>query len=768
MLEFVGSAFCLPCCSAIPFSLFKMSRRAVCAGSAVLLLLAAAACPRAAGQTTPSFVVNTNADDAGTVYSQCGGTTGAGTCSLRDALAAASNAGSGNITFDGTVFASSNSASANTIVLANGELDIPATTTITGPAPVVVNGVTTPVVTVSGNRESTVFEFEQVTRQPAATATIANLSITNGNSEDEPGGGIYNSGTLTVTDCTFSNNSAGVAGSGGGISSLATLMVTGSTFSDNSANYGGGIYNAGTLTVTGSTFSNSSANYGGGIYSAGTLTVTGSTFSNDSSGNVGGGIAIVGAAATVTGSTFSHNSASSGGGGIYRCCSWDITTLALANNILDGNAPGDLADGSANLSLPAPIDSSGSCSGVALCNAGGNVVGIYNSQRLNPVPISVTPLGNYGGPTQTMIPLPGSPAICTGTATQGGGLSLPATDQRGDPRTNTSYSGYSSSSPCVDAGAVQTNYSVDFTTEPEPIAPATDLSSGVPFQAAVTLDESGVAFGAPPETAPSVTIPLTFAGNGTLTGGSAGTVKGVATYPALQVQATEPDTDDTLTANLTLNSGAAPVPAVSAQSEPFTVQPPAAYMVTPTPGSTLGGASVDFIWNEAAESDEYLIRVGTNGPGSLNIYNGSPIAFSANPSATVSGIPTNGAPVYVTLGYKAGGTWQLINYTYTAYGTPTPPSMATPTPGSTLSGASVTFTWNKGAGSSDFLIRAGTNGPGSLNIYNGSPIAFTANPSATVSGIPTNGAPVYVTLGYKIGGTWQLINYTYTAASPSD
>ena len=46
------------------------------------------------------------------------------------------------------------------------------------------------------------------------------------------------------------------------------------------------------------------------------------------------------------------------------------------------------------------------------------------AQPLNPV---LAPLGNYGGPTQTMALLPGSPAIDAGTS----GPGIPATDQRG-------------------------------------------------------------------------------------------------------------------------------------------------------------------------------------------------------------------------------------------------------------------------------------------------------------------------------------------------
>jgi streptogramin lyase len=202
-------------------------------------------------------------------------------------------------------------------------------------------------------------------------------------------------------------------------------------------------------------------------------------------------------------------------------------------------------------------------------------------------------------------------------------------------------------------------------------------------------------------------------------------------------------------------------------------------MITPAPGSSLSGASVAFTWNEGTiGSSDYLIRVGTNGPGSMNIWNGNPIAFAANSantlSVTVNNIPTDLEPVYVTLGYELNGAWQFINYTYTAYssGTAAPPTMTTPAPNSTLSGASATFTWNEGAGPSEYLLRIGTNGPGSLNIYSGNPIVWTANStnslSIAVSGIPENGAPVYVTLCYYANGAWQYIHYTYTAATSSD
>ncbi len=172
-------------------------------------------------------------------------------------------------------------------------------------------------------------------------STFSGNSSTGGKQYGE-GGGIVNEGKLTVTGSTFSHNSANSSpGSsfGGGIVnfSTGTLMVTDSTFSGNSANgmqygQGGGIDNEGKLTVTGSTFSNNTASgssntdYGGGIvnYSTGTLMVSTSTFSdNSASGDQngqGGGIDNDGKL-TLISSTFSGNSATgkqgSFGGGIF-------------------------------------------------------------------------------------------------------------------------------------------------------------------------------------------------------------------------------------------------------------------------------------------------------------------------------------------------------------------------------------------------------------------------------------------------------------------
>ncbi|WP_231738133.1 FG-GAP-like repeat-containing protein [Terracidiphilus gabretensis] len=91
---------------------------------------------------------------------------------------------------------------------------------------------------------------------------------------------------------------------------------------------------------------------------------------------------------------------------------------------------------------------------------------------------------------------------------------------------------------------------------------------------------------------------------------------------------------------------------------------------------------------------------------------------------------------------------------------PEPPVVTSPTPGSQLSGSTVTFQWTPLSGVI-YQLAVGTKWPGSEDIYGGG--ATTAT-SATISGIPTNGVNVYVMLRSVISGTVYTNFYTYTAA----
>jgi len=178
-----------------------------------------------------------------------------------------------------------------------------------------------------------------------------------------------------------------------------------------------------------------------------------------------------------------------------------------------------------------------------------------------------------------------------------------------------------------------------------------------------------------------------------------------------------------------------------------------AVMSTPVPGSTLSGSTVTFTWSAGAGASAYWLDVGTvQGQGNIYAANEGLIT-----SQTVSGIPTNGAAIYVRLWTLLYGNWSYYDYSYAAGGTKA--VMITPAPVSTLSGSTVTFTWSAGAGASAYWLDVGTV-LGQGNIYAANEGLIT---SQTVSGIPTNGATIYVRLWTLLNGNWSYYDYTYTA-----
>jgi predicted outer membrane repeat protein len=295
------------------------------------------------------------------------------------------------------------------------------------------------------------------------TVTLNSLIIQNG--YDINGGGIYNDlgSNLTVANCTLANNSSALRG--GGIYNSGDLTVTDSTFSGNSAAHGGAIYNDenGYTTVTNSTFSSNTSDKGGGIlnYQFGTLNISNSTFSNNIATLQGGGIFNfnLNANTVVTNSTFYGNSANSGGamyngfslsvtnstisgnsanvygGGIYNDLNSDLTLVnsTLTSNSADkGDGIYNSEDGTLNYvnTMIANFMTGGDC--VNDGDIGTNLKNLVEDGTCSPEfsgdPL-LGPLANNGGQTQTHALLIGSPAIDTGDIT-----ACPATDQRGVPR----------------------------------------------------------------------------------------------------------------------------------------------------------------------------------------------------------------------------------------------------------------------------------------------------------------------------------------------
>ena len=269
------------------------------------------------------------------------------------------------------------------------------------------------------------------------------------------GGAVHHGGTVTINrsvinaNRTFDGAFQADSGAGGGISSVnGALTITRSLISSNvtgrggdggfggAAGYGGGLFkSAGAATITDSTFVRNSTGAGGrgsgfdGLGGTGgdggairvqdnaSVLLRNSTLAGNRTG--GGGYAGDGAAVSVRGTlTLVHATVSDNrtgespnggnGGGLW----FGDGAILLTNSIVAGNVA--LAD----------YDISGPFTAAASL-VGGDVL--------------LAPLGYYGGPTPTMLPLRGSPAIDAATA----GLSA---DQRG-------YSRPAGSGP--DIGAVE-------------------------------------------------------------------------------------------------------------------------------------------------------------------------------------------------------------------------------------------------------------------------------------------------------------------------
>ncbi len=138
---------------------------------------------------------------------------------------------------------------------------------------------------------------------PGATLTLQNLTIRNGSAFD--GGGIFNEGTLILTNVNVRNNSAG--NQGGGIYNAGSLTVTGSAISENMAgSRGGAVHNLGTSSYLNTTISsNVAVSRGGGIFNEGAVTATmiNTSIVENAAGSRGGGIASESAVATSLGNS---------------------------------------------------------------------------------------------------------------------------------------------------------------------------------------------------------------------------------------------------------------------------------------------------------------------------------------------------------------------------------------------------------------------------------------------------------------------------------
>ncbi len=350
--------------------------------------------------------------------------------SLRDAIAKANAATSAtSISFDPTVFAA-----AQTITLINGLFELSnthAATTITGPSAALIL-----------NANNTLANIQI---DGGVTASISNVTFTKGAS-----GAFENSGNLTLDHVTLTGNSStGAAGpaidvTGGGTLTGNNLTVTNNTDSSGGS---GAITNTGKVTIRNSTFSgNVSSNQAGTINTrfGGTVTVVNDTFFD----NACGGLQF-----DFSGTGFVYDCTFVGNAwGLYVNNNDATNSCAVANTIVAATTNGDTFG--------------------LFKSQGGNLIGDPNGQGLtssgwiasdqlgstaHPLSPKLGAPANNGGPTQTMLPLAGSPALNKGVNAK-----VPSgttTDQRGFSRIQ---------GTAVDVGAVEVQPPPLITVTPPP------------------------------------------------------------------------------------------------------------------------------------------------------------------------------------------------------------------------------------------------------------------------------------------------------------
>jgi hypothetical protein len=323
------------------------------------------------------------------------------------------------------------------------------------------------------------------------TAAISNATFSDNQSGTAGAGAIYNAGSLVVDDSSLSDNASSLdyGGLGGAIANAAggVAVVQNSTLSGNEAGYpdgsGGGIANSGTVTVVGDTFTNNGANgFGGGLWSDGpAAAVVDDTFTGGrAAGNIcpdcgAGGVAITSGTGTIFDDTFSGNT------GYGATALYNDGSTTVANNIF-----GDAANrfGAECLNYGTLSDVGYNVSDDASCGMSSGTFDEVNVPDAGTGGINLGTLASNSGPTQTQAIGVGSAAFwevpVTNCSPPDG---LPQVDQRGLPRPGAGTS-------FCDAGAFEAQLASTSTSVVSGLNPA-QYGQSVPLTATVAGSDGG-------------------------------------------------------------------------------------------------------------------------------------------------------------------------------------------------------------------------------------------------------------------------------------
>ena len=188
---------------------------------------------------------------------------------------------------------------------------------------------------------------------------------------------------------------------------------------------------------------------------------------------------------------------------------------------------------------------------------------------------------------------------------------------------------------------------------------------------------------------------------------------------------------------------------------------------SPAPGSTLTTTSVTFTGDHTSQDAEHWLYVGTTGgtgAGANDLYDSG--SLGTGHTATATGLPTSGT-IYVQWWSKPDGApWEYQEHTYTMNvggSCAFPPPITSPSPGSTLTTTSATFTAchsNSEGGDEAHWLYVGSTSVGSKDILDSGNLG--AVHTQTVTGLPTSGTLYVRWYAKDSSGTWDSTDQTYT------
>lgn len=471
-----------------------------------------------------------------------------------------------------------------------------------------------------GNKASSAYGGAVYINPAAAPLTVTNGTF-NTNTSEFYGGAIYTSGQYTIVNSSFTGNSASgtstvlggaiYANNTGAANSISSTNFIGNFATTTSSTaYGGALYadhlNLTNVLFSGNYLKSSFTSNGGAVYLFGayTNTWTGVTLTGNctappsaatppvpcagtgATNQYGGAVYQVTANSTnnLYNVTITGNSAKVGGGWYKYNGSLKAYNSVISGNAVSASYPNVYLSVTSNNSSYIDTTTSTTC-GSAFCTPVLSALGSYGGGT-----VGATVNGTaYTTPVQTIVPLPGSPLLAAGSVgnvgspgTLSGGATI---DARGYPRTINGN---------VDIGAVQSNYTLSFVTQPVNTAvnaallppPTVQLyESGVPFtagagQTLAVAAQSGSMFTTATDSTPYNSVAITASGLETLA-------------PFFST----PQSDDALVVSVK-NGAATPVTVATTTSEPFSITDPSAASIaflTPPPAQLSTGANAGIV-----------------------------------------------------------------------------------------------------------------------------------------------------------------------------